>query len=131
MKGRVPGSGGSVRPVTWGGWRRAAGSALMLAAGAMLSGCVGPAAGPALSAPYSTAPRDTPTSGTSSTPGSTGPSPGAAPSSTPAAPPRALAAYHYVFPVGGKASYAHTHHDYPASDIIAACGLPVRAAIDG
>jgi murein DD-endopeptidase MepM/ murein hydrolase activator NlpD len=37
-----------------------------------------------------------------------------------------------VFPVGGKPfSYARTHHDYPATDIIAACGLPVRAMTDG
>jgi murein DD-endopeptidase MepM/ murein hydrolase activator NlpD len=37
----------------------------------------------------------------------------------------------YTFPVGGKTSYAHTHHDYPASDMIAACGLPVLAATSG
>jgi murein DD-endopeptidase MepM/ murein hydrolase activator NlpD len=38
----------------------------------------------------------------------------------------------YVFPVGGKPfSYARTHHDYPATDIIAPCGLPVRAATSG
>ncbi len=37
----------------------------------------------------------------------------------------------YVFPVAGKASYASTHHDYPAADIIAACGLPVVAPVDG
>jgi len=37
----------------------------------------------------------------------------------------------HVFPVQGKVSYGRTHHDYPATDIIAACGLPVRAAIDG
>jgi murein DD-endopeptidase MepM/ murein hydrolase activator NlpD len=37
-----------------------------------------------------------------------------------------------VFPVGGKPfSYARTHHDYPATDIIANCGLPVRAATGG
>jgi murein DD-endopeptidase MepM/ murein hydrolase activator NlpD len=36
-----------------------------------------------------------------------------------------------VFPVEGKASYGRTHHDYPATDIFANCGLPVRAVIDG
>jgi murein DD-endopeptidase MepM/ murein hydrolase activator NlpD len=33
--------------------------------------------------------------------------------------------------VAGKASYASTHHDYPAADIIAACGLPFVAPADG
>jgi murein DD-endopeptidase MepM/ murein hydrolase activator NlpD len=36
-----------------------------------------------------------------------------------------------VFPVIGKVSYAHYHHDYPATDIITACGNTVRAAISG
>jgi murein DD-endopeptidase MepM/ murein hydrolase activator NlpD len=52
------------------------------------------------------------------------PSPSASP--TPTAVP-----VHYVFPVSGKASYASTHHDYPAADIIAACGLPFVAPADG
>jgi peptidoglycan LD-endopeptidase LytH len=44
----------------------------------------------------------------------------------PPAPPR------YVFPVqSGIASYAHTHDEYPASDILAPCGSPVLAATDG
>jgi peptidoglycan LD-endopeptidase LytH len=70
-----------------------------------------------------------PTSGAPSTGATTGSSPTSAPVTAPtttaASPP------HYVFPVAGKNSYAHTHHDYPASDIIAACGLPVRAVTDG
>jgi murein DD-endopeptidase MepM/ murein hydrolase activator NlpD len=38
----------------------------------------------------------------------------------------------YVFPVDGNASYAHNvHHDYPAADIIANCGLTVRSVTDG
>jgi peptidoglycan LD-endopeptidase LytH len=41
------------------------------------------------------------------------------------------AAPHYVFPVGAPATYAHTHHDYPAADMIAACGSPVLAVTDG
>ncbi|GAA0909818.1 hypothetical protein GCM10009557_84360 [Virgisporangium ochraceum] len=45
--------------------------------------------------------------------------------SAPAAAPR------YVFPVDGRNSYAREHHDYPASDIIAACGTVVRAVTDG
>jgi murein DD-endopeptidase MepM/ murein hydrolase activator NlpD len=38
---------------------------------------------------------------------------------------------HRVFPVAGQADYERTHHDYPATDIFAACGSPVRAAVDG
>lgn len=37
----------------------------------------------------------------------------------------------YVFPVAGKVSYARTHHDYPASDVIAPCGSTVRAVHAG
>jgi peptidoglycan LD-endopeptidase LytH len=37
----------------------------------------------------------------------------------------------HAFPVLGKASYARTHHDYPASDIIAACGLTAVSPVDG
>jgi murein DD-endopeptidase MepM/ murein hydrolase activator NlpD len=37
----------------------------------------------------------------------------------------------FVFPVVGKYSYAHVHHDYPATDIITACGNEVRAATSG
>lgn len=52
--------------------------------------------------------------------------PSTPPATTPPAPPR------YVFPVQApSASYAHDHHDYPASDIIAPCGVPVLAATDG
>jgi murein DD-endopeptidase MepM/ murein hydrolase activator NlpD len=59
--------------------------------------------------------------------------PGAAPSKPAQSPsPTKARAGRYVFPVGGKPfSYARTHHDYPATDIIANCGLPVRAATDG
>lgn len=37
----------------------------------------------------------------------------------------------HAFPVQGKASYGRTHHDYPASDIIAACGLTAVSPVDG
>lgn len=37
----------------------------------------------------------------------------------------------YVFPVSGRYDYGHTHHDYPATDIMAACGSVVRAVTDG
>ena len=37
----------------------------------------------------------------------------------------------YAFPVIGNNSYAHTHHDYPATDIITNCGNRVVAATSG
>jgi peptidoglycan LD-endopeptidase LytH len=37
----------------------------------------------------------------------------------------------YAFPVVGKNSYAHTHHDYPASDVITACGHRFVAVTGG
>jgi murein DD-endopeptidase MepM/ murein hydrolase activator NlpD len=59
------------------------------------------------------------------------PSPTPVPTTTP--PTTAAAAKaQYAFPVvSTKASYAHTHHDYPASDIIAPCGSPVLAVTSG
>jgi murein DD-endopeptidase MepM/ murein hydrolase activator NlpD len=35
------------------------------------------------------------------------------------------------FPVVGAVSFGATHHDYPATDIFAACGSPVVAPVDG
>ncbi len=46
-------------------------------------------------------------------------------------PVAAATSYTYVFPVVGHSGYAHKHHGYPASDIIAACGLPVVSPVDG
>jgi len=37
----------------------------------------------------------------------------------------------YVFPVAANYDYAHTHDEYPATDILAPCGTEVRAATDG
>lgn len=48
-----------------------------------------------------------------------------------AVPAAAATRFDYVFPVVGHASYAHRHSGYPASDIIAKCGLPVVSAVDG
>ena len=55
-------------------------------------------------------------------------SPSAAASATGGPPP---APPHYVFPIGAPAEYGRTHDQYPATDIFAACGAPVRAATDG
>ncbi|MFD0580703.1 M23 family metallopeptidase [Dactylosporangium darangshiense] len=37
----------------------------------------------------------------------------------------------HAFPLQGKGSYSHDHHDYPASDIIANCGLNALSPVDG
>ncbi|AEV81230.1 Glycyl-glycine endopeptidase ALE-1 [Actinoplanes sp. SE50] len=37
----------------------------------------------------------------------------------------------YVFPVAGTNSYAHSHHDYPASDLMTACGNTFVAVTNG
>jgi murein DD-endopeptidase MepM/ murein hydrolase activator NlpD len=37
----------------------------------------------------------------------------------------------YAFPVIGKGSYAHTHHDYPATDVMTACGHTFVAVTSG
>jgi murein DD-endopeptidase MepM/ murein hydrolase activator NlpD len=36
-----------------------------------------------------------------------------------------------VFPVVGTASYARSHHDYPAADIMAPCGAKAVSPVDG
>jgi len=41
------------------------------------------------------------------------------------------AVVHHHFPVTGHVSYAAAHHDYPATDIFAACGSPVVSPVDG
>ncbi|MBT8226868.1 MAG: M23 family metallopeptidase [Dactylosporangium sp.] len=97
------------------------------AAATVLTGC----------GPVDDAPRvawSPPSPSLSATPGpSPSPSPAASVSpSVPASPsPTPSRVFRYVFPIVGKTSYAHTHHDYPASDMMAACGLPVRAVTSG
>ena len=58
------------------------------------------------------------------------PSPSAHPSGT-AAVTTTKAKITYAFPVIGNNSYAHTHHDYPATDLITKCGNKVVAATGG
>jgi murein DD-endopeptidase MepM/ murein hydrolase activator NlpD len=109
----------------------AATAALALAGTAALAGCGtgSPDLAGVWATPESTATSPAPASlPPSSNASATGSPSAAAPSPSPT---KAKSA-RYVFPVGGKPfSYARTHHDYPATDIIAACGLPVRAATDG
>jgi peptidoglycan LD-endopeptidase LytH len=65
-------------------------------------------------------------------------SPAASPSAPATSPPPsrpapnpAVATGKYVFPLIGKSGYAHTHHGYPATDIIANCGLTAVSPVDG
>ncbi|GIJ46456.1 hypothetical protein Val02_33420 [Virgisporangium aliadipatigenens] len=77
---------------------------------------------PAGAAPSSEAP--SPPSPPSPQPSSAAPSPAAS-----SAPPKDLKR---VFPVtGAKYGYAREHHDYPASDIITACGATALSVTDG
>jgi len=46
-------------------------------------------------------------------------------------PAAAATRFTYVFPVVGHSGFAHKHHGYPATDIIAACGLRVVSPVDG
>jgi peptidoglycan LD-endopeptidase LytH len=60
------------------------------------------------------------------------PSPTAGRKAPPPAPPVPRGTGRFVFPVvAGRISYQGTHHDYPATDIFAACNSPVRAVTDG
>jgi murein DD-endopeptidase MepM/ murein hydrolase activator NlpD len=55
------------------------------------------------------------------------------PQASASAGPKAVAARTtpYKFPVLGNASYARTHHDYPATDIMAPCGAQIVAPVNG
>ncbi|MEV4133387.1 M23 family metallopeptidase [Dactylosporangium sp. NPDC049742] len=103
---------------------RLAGVVALVALGA--AGCGGDPA-------PSTAP---PTPATSQSPGrQVGPGPTSSQAAVPSTGATAGAAagqpVKHAFPVQGKASYARTHHDYPASDIMAACGLTAVSPVDG
>jgi len=52
-------------------------------------------------------------------------------SPTPKASSKAAVKVTYTFPVIGKSSYAHTHHDYPATDVMTACGHTFVAVTSG
>jgi murein DD-endopeptidase MepM/ murein hydrolase activator NlpD len=60
------------------------------------------------------------------------PSRSASPAARPGASVAAVPAFRRAFPVRGcKVSYAHSHHDYPATDIFAAKGCAVVAPVTG
>jgi peptidoglycan LD-endopeptidase LytH len=94
-----------------------------LVAGLAISAALGLAA-------CGTAPPESPTPAIApSAPGIAGAPPPASPS-PPAGSTRPLAGP-YLFPITGRAEYVRTHHDYPATDIIAPCGTLVLAVTDG
>lgn len=105
-----------------------------LLAVALVAGCTTRVAG---SSGPSLGPLPLPSSGTggtaASSPGPTPsrPKPTPKPTKSKPRPTTHAASEVFVFPVVGKVGYAHTHHDYPATDIIAACGDEVRAVTNG
>jgi len=109
----------------------------LLAAGLMLTGCLAachsatgtpkPSAGaPVTGTPATTAPAVTGTGGVAQSAQQPGASPSPSTSTSAQGTPG-----RFVFPVVGHYTYAHYHHDYPATDIITACGNTVRAATSG
>jgi murein DD-endopeptidase MepM/ murein hydrolase activator NlpD len=81
---------------------------------------------PAATGQPAAAPPSSEAAAPSAEPSSAAPSPAPAASS---APPKDLKR---VFPVtGAKYGYAREHHDYPASDIITACGATALSVTDG
>jgi murein DD-endopeptidase MepM/ murein hydrolase activator NlpD len=98
-----------------------------------LAACGSPAS-PAADAPSFVEPSATPVVSSSAPSSAPAPSSAAAsvsPSASASASVRAAAKVTYAFPVIGKNSYAHVHHDYPATDIITKCGNKVVAATSG
>jgi len=103
---------------------------------ALLGACSStpPASGPTFVSPPSpavAAPTGTPATETPTTDAGAVPAAGALP--TPGKPlvkPSPKPA-RYTFPVIGKSSYSRSHHDYPASDIMTACGHKFVAVTSG
>jgi murein DD-endopeptidase MepM/ murein hydrolase activator NlpD len=104
-------------------------SALVLAACGSGPHAAAPVSAPIL--PTSAAPTPTPKPVTHRP--SPRPSPKAKPrpTRTHSVSPLATAGGPYVFPVRCSVTYAHSHHDYPATDIMAARGCPVVAVTNG
>ena len=91
-----------------------------------------PASGPTFVAPSFSAPAATteppPTADADSVPAA-----GAVPTPEPSvrATRKTIAPAKYAFPVVGNSSYGRTHHDYPATDIMTACGHKFVAVTNG
>jgi murein DD-endopeptidase MepM/ murein hydrolase activator NlpD len=107
---------------------------ILAVAGALAAGCGDPS--PTWSAsdpvPQVTGPGATPTTAAPLPPPPPKPTPSRTPARTTAPPAPPAPAGRYVFPVRtDRVSYSGTHHDYPATDIFAACNVPVVAVTDG
>ncbi|GAA2395698.1 M23 family metallopeptidase [Dactylosporangium salmoneum] len=100
-----------------------AGVALLVGLGA--AGCGGDPA-PATQAPVAQESQGRQVPDASSSPGAAA---GLTPSGAASAAPGGTTKH--VFPLQGKGSYSHDHHDYPASDIIANCGLNALSPVNG
>jgi murein DD-endopeptidase MepM/ murein hydrolase activator NlpD len=103
---------------------------LSLAGAALLAVAVGAAACGGDPAPWGQAPggpaspgRQVFSAAASGAPGDAGLASGSA------AAPKGTAKH--AFPLQGNGSYSHDHHDYPATDIIANCGLNALSPVDG
>ena len=98
-----------------------------------LAACGGGTAAQSAGTPDFVEPSATPTvaagAADSARPASSAPS--ANPSASQSATPTRTTKVTYAFPVIGTNSYGHTHHDYPATDIITRCGNKVVAATSG
>ena len=114
--------------------RTSSGALLALAVGAVLglAGCGGSTPSTSTRPAAAQATPEPSASGSSSeAPASSAPA--APPSSSASTSPKAAAkaSGKYVFPVVGNVSYARTHHDYPATDIMAPCGATAVSPVDG
>jgi murein DD-endopeptidase MepM/ murein hydrolase activator NlpD len=116
--------------------RPSSGALLALAVGAVLglAGCGGPSpSGSTQPAAVQATPEPSGASSPSEAAASSAPpSPaGSSPATSTTPKTAAKANGKYVFPVVGNASYARTHHDYPATDIMAPCGASAVSPVDG
>jgi murein DD-endopeptidase MepM/ murein hydrolase activator NlpD len=113
-------------------------AALLLALVATACSSGGRSAAPTPPATAATTPATTPAVTASAAPPSAAPTPArtAVPTPTPRPNPTPSrlppTAHAYAFPVAGcSATYAHAHHDYPATDIFAARGCAFVAVVAG
>jgi murein DD-endopeptidase MepM/ murein hydrolase activator NlpD len=117
--------------VAWNHRRAVPLTVAVLGLGLVLGGCSGsPGAADGSAASWNDQPSATAAAPLPESAATAVPSPSASATTKPpvkAAPKPAT----YTFPVIGKNSYGHSHHDYPATDIITNCGNKVVAVTSG
>jgi murein DD-endopeptidase MepM/ murein hydrolase activator NlpD len=102
-----------------------------VAAALVLAGCGSPSDSKGVASSNDSPLWQTPSIAPSSpaaSPSPVAPSPSPSPSASAATVSKAVT---YTFPVIGNNGYGHTHHDYPATDIITNCGNRVVAVTSG